>query len=73
MTTGAELRDEGMQLAADAVPTWYERAWRALVLLARAGVEFTSEDIVDIVGLPHGQAGANTNNAVGATSTCRPA
>jgi|SRR5262245_36291101 len=66
MTTGEQLKLDGMQTAADAVPNWYELAYAALCDLARSGREFTSEDVTARVGLPRGEVETNRNNAVGA-------
>jgi len=64
--TGEQLKREGMALAADAAPAWLDDAWLALVDLVRSGRDFTSEDVVERVGLPRGTPGTNRNNAVGA-------
>ena len=66
MTTGEELRDQGMARALEAAAEWRELARDALEYLADVGRPFTSEDLVALVGLPHPHATeANRNNAVG--------
>ena len=63
------LRDAGMAqaLEARAVQIWRARAYDAIDYLAWTGSEFTSEDVVRLIGLPHpGAEGSNRNNAVGA-------
>jgi hypothetical protein len=66
MTDGDQLKADGMAQAIRAVPTWAEQARVALTILARLGQDFTSEDLVDMVGLPRGKPETNRNNAVGA-------
>lgn len=66
MSTGDALKHEGMTRALDAAERWRARAWLAMHDLADQGDPFTSEDLVDLVGLPRRVEGANTNNAVGA-------
>jgi len=63
---GEQLKFEGMALASDAVPDWYDQAWTVLLGLAAKGDPFTSEDVVAVVGLPRGDVSTNKNNAVGA-------
>ena len=58
------LRDTGMQLALDAKPDWSALADEWFALLPE-GTEFTSEDLVNAIGLPDNSA-PNSNNAVGA-------
>jgi hypothetical protein len=60
------LKEHGMQLALDAQPVWAEQAYAAIKLLASRKVEFTSEDVLDITGLPSGGVGMHKNNATGA-------
>jgi hypothetical protein len=55
-----------MALAATAVPAWSILARLAIDQLAATGADFTSEDVVALVGLPRGKPGTNRNNAVGA-------
>ena len=60
------LRDTGMQLALDAKPDWSALAdeWFANL---EEGTEFTSEDLVNAIGLPMAtEPTVNQNNAVGA-------
>jgi hypothetical protein len=66
MPTGETLKREGMARALTAAEQWRARAWLAMDELAQDGEPFTSEDLVDLVGLPSRVEGANTNNAVGA-------
>jgi hypothetical protein len=66
MPTGDALKQEGMTRALDAAAQWRARAWLAMHELAADGEPFTSEDLVELVGLPRRVEGANTNNAVGA-------
>jgi hypothetical protein len=64
--TGEQLKQDGMSLAAQAAADWLDDAWLALVELVRTGRDFTSEEVVERVGLPRGTPGTNRNNAVGA-------
>jgi hypothetical protein len=57
---------QGMQLALDAQPDWADQAWVAILQLAKQGIEFTSEDVLAITGLPSGEVGQHKNNASGA-------
>ena len=60
------LRDVGMELALEAKPTWSAKADEWFASLA-PGTEFTSEDLVNNVGLPaSAEPTVNQNNAVGA-------
>lgn len=63
---GQDLKSAGMKAAAGAVPSWAELARQAVETLAARPEPFTSEDVIDRVGLPRPNAGANRNNAVGA-------
>lgn len=66
ITYGDFLRDTGMQLALDAKPDWSALADEWFASLPE-GTEFTSEDLVNNVGLPTtAESGVNRNNAVGA-------
>ena len=66
LTYGDFLRDTGMQLALDAKPDWSALADEWFASLPE-GTEFTSEDLVNNVGLPTTEeSGVNRNNAVGA-------
>lgn len=58
-------RDAGMTAALDAKQEWNGRAHLVLLRLALSGNPFTSEDITQAVGLPHGGQGMHKNNAVG--------
>lgn len=62
------LKAEGMfaALSSDAGSEWAERA-RVWVWNLSLDVRFTSEDIVEAIGLPRGDVGSNQNNAVGGT------
>ena len=64
LTYGDFLRDTGMQLALDAKPDWSALADTWFSLLPE-GTEFTSEDLVNAIGLPD-ESNPNSNNAVGA-------
>lgn len=61
-----DLKQHGMQLALDAQPDWAEQAYETIKQLARQGMEFTSEDVLAITGLPSGGVGQHKNNASGA-------
>lgn len=64
---GEQLAADGQQQAiAGAPPEWRDLARSTLLSLAASGARFTSEDLVNRIGLPTGDAGANRNNAVGA-------
>lgn len=62
--TGAERRDAGATLAANAALPWSEAASRWIVGQA-PGALVTAEDVTAAVGLPNAAA-SNRNNAVGA-------
>lgn len=68
-TTGQMLKAEGQALALspDSLDLWRRkfRYW-AGILADTPGRYFTSEDVVDLVGLPTGGRAMNANNAVGA-------
>lgn len=68
MTTGDELKAEGMANALVASPDeWRALARETVEWLAERGEPFTSEDLTRYVGLPNPDATeANRNNAVGA-------
>jgi hypothetical protein len=55
-----------MEWALEAKKEWTQRATGALLALAESGRQFTSDDLVDIVGLPSGATRTAANNAVGA-------
>ena len=67
---GLFLKEEGMEKARTAadVQTWKQRFTDAVLTLVarRPGLAFTSEEIIDMVGLPREDSGMNANNAVGA-------
>ncbi len=63
---GQSLKTAGMNLATSGAPTWTQLARAAVEWLAARPDPFTSEDVIDIVGVPRPDAGANRNNAVGA-------
>ena len=66
LTYGDFLRDTGMQLALDAKPEWSALADEWFANLPE-GTEFTSEDLVNAIGLPTtAEPTVNQNNAVGA-------
>jgi len=60
-----QLADAGMNTAlnADRAQPWRMRA-SAWLLAQPAGIEFTADDLVAVIGLP--DVGVNRNNAVGA-------
>lgn len=66
---GLRLKAEGQQLALDAAVPWKDQAREAIERLADSDFEFTSEHVIDIVGLPREDVGTNRNNAVGAAMT----
>lgn len=48
-------------------PTWFDRATTALIALAASGDPFTSDDLIDVVGVPDADHQPNArNNQVGA-------
>lgn len=55
-----------MALAAQAVDAWVAEAYAAIHYLASLRIDFTSEDVVAMVGLPRIDTGKDRNNAVGA-------
>jgi len=57
---------EVMEWALEAKKEWTQRATGALLALAESKRQFTSDDLVDIVGLPAGSTRTAANNAVGA-------
>ena len=62
---GDLFKQEGMEVAAEAVSTWSQEARNAIDYLAECEQEFTSEQVIELIGLPR-QVGMNRNNAVGA-------
>lgn len=65
---GQALKDQGMEraLSPETIEEWKEQFRSATVTLAKSGNGFTSEDVLDRVGLPSGTIKSNANNAVGA-------
>ena len=65
---GRALKERGMQLALspDRLAEWKREFKRTVVELASAGDPFTSEDVVERIGLPTGEIALHANNAVGA-------
>jgi hypothetical protein len=63
---GHVLKALGMEAAELGSAAWAAQARAAIKHLAQQPVTFTSEDVIDLVGLPWPDAGANRNNAVGA-------
>lgn len=65
---GLELKRTGMAraLKPDLLAEWKQNFRDAVHVLAREGYPFTSEDVIERVGLPSGDVGTNANNAVGA-------
>lgn len=63
---GQARKTAGMNLATTGAPTWTQLARSAVQALAARPDPFTSEDVIDLVGLPRPGSGANRNNAVGA-------
>lgn len=66
--TGKELKEEGIMLALmpGTLDEWKAEFNKAVDLLCESRVTFTSEDVLDLVGLPSGTIKSNANNAVGA-------
>ena len=65
--TGEQLKEQGMVLALGrgGIEAWKED-FRATVDGLPTGMHFTSEDILERVGLPSGEVKRDGNNAVGA-------
>lgn len=66
---GLARKEQGQQLALDAAVPWKDQARHTIIWLASLHELFTSEDVVNKVGLPDGEVGTNKNNAVGAAMT----
>lgn len=67
LLVGRKLRDEGMAKAEQATREQYRSEFYATVeRLAATGEPFTSEDVINLIGLPSGSPGLHRNNAVGA-------
>lgn len=64
---GLELKERGMKqaLKPDVLAEWKDE-FRTYIESMPEDSEFTSEDVVDAVGLPSGDVRMNANNAVGA-------
>jgi hypothetical protein len=62
------FKDEGMSkaLAKEGLDGWKDEFYKAAQYLCDSGDSFTSEDVLDLVGLPSGTIKSNANNAVGA-------
>jgi len=65
---GLDLKERGMAQAREArdVHEWRKLFRAAVVYLASIGDPFTSEDVIELVGLPREDGTMNANNAVGA-------
>jgi len=65
---GRKRKQRGMKqaLQPDALADWKDAFYKAAERLGRSGDAFTSEDVLEIVGLPTGEIGQHANNAVGA-------
>lgn len=63
---GDQLKADGMAYAEAGALLWSLRARWAIEWLADQHVEFTSENLTNLVGLPRGRIGKDRNNAVGA-------
>ena len=63
---GKILKEEGMDLALSNADYSWKEEFRDVVLGLLDGKEFTSEDVIEVVGLPNGGPGLHKNNAVGA-------
>lgn len=61
-----DAKHTGATRALDAAPQWRDRARTAIDELAATGRAFIADDLVALVGLPHGEPGVNRSNAVGA-------
>jgi hypothetical protein len=61
-------KEDGMALALspEEINEWKRRFRRAVTLLAAEGNTFTSEDVIELVGLPRENVKKDRNNAVGA-------
>lgn len=64
---GKRRKEEGMAVAKEhAELTWKEAFYEVATTFAASGHPFTSEDVIERVGLPTGDVGLHRNNAVGA-------
>lgn len=57
----AEAKEQGQAATLTAQPEWADKAWEAMLTLARTGKPFTADDLVAMVGMPEGSV-----NAIGA-------
>jgi len=51
---GITGRDEGIIMAIEAQYNWHDEAVKTIKQLARTGIPFTAEDVVDEIGAPQG-------------------
>jgi hypothetical protein len=63
---GTVLKAEGMETALTIHKDWQDSFREVVRELAQIPSGFTSEDVIDKVGLPSGDIGLHRNNAVGA-------
>jgi hypothetical protein len=68
LEAGIARKERGMTLAMtpDALNEWKAAFRNAVWNASRSEIPFTSEDILEVVGLPSGEIGQHANNAVGA-------
>lgn len=69
LAASLEGKARGQSHALSAAHEYRNRFRLAVVLLCMNRERFTSEDVVERVGLPTGEVGINHNNAVGAMMT----
>lgn len=64
---GYVAKEEGIAkaLQPDAIQQWKQDFTNCVTAMADAGLRFTSEDVIEKIGLPH-EAKTNANNSVGA-------
>jgi hypothetical protein len=63
---GLVNKEHGMERALKSYEEWQSAFRKEVRTLAATRMPFTSEDVVEIVGLPSGEIGKDANNAVGA-------
>lgn len=65
--TGYAAKEEGIEraLQPDGLAQWKEDFVNSVTAMADAGIRFTSEDVIERIGLPN-EAKTNANNSVGA-------
>lgn len=63
---GLVRKETGMTNALRSYEEWQDRFRKEVRVLAATRLPFTSEDVLQVVGLPSGQIGKDANNAVGA-------